>query len=68
MIIDEFFRDEQNEIWVICGDQKIHLTAQYVATHKPQVGDEVVAEEPVVEASAEAPVEAEAPAEAPVEQ
>jgi hypothetical protein len=58
MIIDEFFRDEQNEIWVVCGDEKIHLTAEYVAAHKPQIGDEVVTEEPVVEAVAEAAVEA----------
>jgi len=64
MIIDDIIRDEQNEIWAICGDEKIHLTAEYVAAHKPQVGDEIVKEEPVVEA----PVEAEAPAEAPVEQ
>ena len=54
MIIDDFFRDEQNEVWVVCGDKKVHLTAEYIAAHKPQIGDEVVEE---AEASVEAPVE-----------
>jgi len=57
MIIDDIVRDEQNEIWAICGDEKIHLTAEYVAANKPQIGDEIVAAEPVAEAPAEAPVE-----------
>jgi hypothetical protein len=46
MIIDDIIRDEQNEIWAICGKDKVHLTAEYVAAHKPQVGDELVEEEP----------------------
>jgi hypothetical protein len=64
MIIDDFVRDEQNEVWAICGDQKVHLDASYLAINKPQVGDEiaqaepevvqeVVIEEPVVEQPAE---------------
>jgi hypothetical protein len=64
MIIDDFVRDENNEVWAICGDQKIHLDAAYIAANKPQVGDEiaqaepevvqeVVIEEPVVEQPAE---------------
>ena len=58
MIIDDIIRDEQNEIWAICGKEKVHLSADYVAAHKPQVGDEIVQEEPKVE---------EAPAEEPKE-
>ena len=60
MIIDDIVRDEQNEIWAICGADKVHLSAEYVAAHKPQVGDELVQEEPKVE---EAPAEATAPVE-----
>ena len=48
MIIDDIIRDEQNEIWAICGADKVHLSAEYVAAHKPQVGDELVQEEPKV--------------------
>jgi hypothetical protein len=62
MIIDDFKRNEANEVVAICGKKEVVLTAEYIATHKPQVGDEIVKEEPVVEAPAEAPVEA------PVEQ
>lgn len=46
MIIDDFVRDEANEIYAVCGDEKVHLTAEYIATYKPQVGDELVQEEP----------------------
>ena len=63
MIIDDIIRDEQNEIWAICGKKKVHLTADYVAAHKPQVGDEVVKEEPVVEEEAPAETETTAPVE-----
>jgi hypothetical protein len=66
MIIDDFIRNEENQVVAICGETQVVLTAEYIATHKPQIGDEIVAQEPVVEASAETPVEA--PAEAPVEQ
>jgi hypothetical protein len=58
MIIDDIIRDEQNEIWAICGKKKVQLSAEYVATNKPQVGDELVQEEPKVEeAVAEEPKE-----------
>ena len=58
MIIDDFTRDEENQIWAICGTDKVQLSAEYIAAHKPQVGDEIVQEEPKVE---------EAPAEEPKE-
>jgi hypothetical protein len=54
MIIDDFTRDEENQIWAICGKDKVQLSAEYIAAHKPQVGDEIVQEEPKVE---EAPAE-----------
>ena len=69
MIIDDFVRDEQNEVWAICGDQKIHLDAAYIAANKPQVGDEIAQAEPeavepevveqIVEVIAEPVIEAE---------
>jgi hypothetical protein len=68
MIIDDFIRNEENQVVAICGETQVVLTAEYIAINKPQIGDEIVKEEPVVEAEAPAPVEAEAPAEAPVEQ
>ena len=53
MIIEEFVRDEANEIYAVIAGEKIHLTSEYVKTHKPQVGDTVVetiiAQEPVVD-------------------
>jgi len=49
MIVDSFKRDEENEVIAICGDVEIPLTAEYIAQHKPQVGDELVFEEPSVE-------------------
>ena len=42
MIIEEFVRDEANEIYAIVAGEKIHLTAEYVVAHKPQVGDTLV--------------------------
>jgi hypothetical protein len=59
MIIDDFIRNEENQVVAICGDEKVVLTAEYIAAHKPQIGDEIVKEEPAVEAPAEvaAPVE-----------
>lgn len=44
MIIEEFVRDEANEIYAVVAGEKIHLTAEYVATHKPQIGDTLVEE------------------------
>lgn len=64
MIIDDFIRNEENQVVAICGKKQVVLTAEYIAINKPQVGDEIVKEEPVVEASA--PVEEEVAA--PVEQ
>jgi|TARA_R110002126_G_scaffold180040_1_gene328897 hypothetical protein len=42
MIIEEFVRDEANEIYAVVAGEKIHLTAEYVVAHKPQVGDTLV--------------------------
>jgi hypothetical protein len=56
MIIEEFVRDEANEIYAVVAGEKIHLTAEYVATHKPQIGDtlvETAQAEPVEEAKTE---------------
>ena len=44
MIIEDFVRDEANEIYAVVAGEKIHLTAEYVATHKPQIGDTLVEE------------------------
>lgn len=48
MKIADFRRDELNNIIAICTDGKksveVPLTFEYVATHKPQVGDELVAD------------------------
>lgn len=46
MIIDDFKRDEANQVIAICGKKEVPLTAEYIATHKPQIGDEIVKEEP----------------------
>ena len=54
MIIDDFKRNEANEVIAICGKKEIPLNAEYIAEFKPQVGDEIVQNEPVVEAPAEA--------------
>jgi hypothetical protein len=63
MIIDDFKRDEENQVIAICGKKQVPLTAEYIAAHKPQIGDEIVKEEPVVEASAPAAEEVTAPVE-----
>ena len=63
MIIDDFIRDEENQVVAICGKKQVVLTAEYIAINKPQVGDEIVKEEPVVEAEAPAEVEVAAPVE-----
>jgi hypothetical protein len=42
MKIDDFIRNEQNEVVAICGDQQIVLSAEYVEANKPQIGDELV--------------------------
>lgn len=52
MIIEDFVRDENNEIYAIVAGEKHHLTLDYVTTHKPQIGDSLVSEEPVVETPA----------------
>lgn len=44
MIIDSFERDADNQIWAICGTDKVQLSAEYIAKHKPQEGDEIVEE------------------------
>ena len=49
MIIEEFVRDEANEIYAIVAGEKIHLTADYVVVHKPQIGDTLVEETVEVE-------------------
>jgi hypothetical protein len=53
MIIDDFIRNEEDQVVAICGKKQVVLTAEYIATYKPQVGDEIVKEEPVVETPAE---------------
>lgn len=44
MIIEDFVRDEANEIYAVVAGEKIHLTAEYVVAHKPQIGDTLVEE------------------------
>jgi len=46
MIIDNFIRDENNEVQAICGGIKIHLNAEYIALNKPQIGDDIIEEAP----------------------
>lgn len=52
MIIEEFVRDEANEIFAVVAGEKIHLTNEYVVKHKPQVGDTLV-EETIEESKSE---------------
>jgi len=52
MIIEDFVRDEANEIYAVVAGEKIHLTTEYVVTHKPPIGDTLV-EETVEEAKTE---------------
>ena len=63
MIIDDFKRDEDNNVIAICGKKEVPLSSEYIAINKPQVGDEIVKAEPVVEASTPAEVEVAAPVE-----
>jgi hypothetical protein len=63
MIIDDFKRDEDNNVIAICGKKEVPLSSEYIAINKPQVGDEIVKEEPVAKASAPAEVEVAAPVE-----
>lgn len=58
MIIEDFVRDEANEIYAVVAGKKIHLTADYVVAHKPQIGDTLIEqaieiEPPVEEAKTE---------------
>lgn len=58
MIIEEFVRDEANEIYAVVAGEKIHLTTDYVVAHKPQIGDTLIEqaieiETPVEEAKTE---------------
>lgn len=41
MIIESFKRNEENEVVAVCGDKEIVLSEEYVAEHKPQVGDDI---------------------------
>jgi len=63
MIIDDFKRDEDNNVIAICGKKEVPLSSEYITINKPQVGDEIVKAEPVVETSAPAEVEVAAPVE-----
>ena len=46
MIIDDFIRNEQDQVVAICGKEQVVLTAEYIAANKPQVGDELIQDEP----------------------
>jgi len=41
MIIEAFERDSDNKIYAIEGELRVFLNDEYVAHHKPQVGDEI---------------------------
>ena len=50
MKIVDFKRDEAGSIFVVAADgTEIGIDFAYVAKHKPQIGDEYPAEEPVEE-------------------
>jgi hypothetical protein len=49
MIIDAFIRDQDQNVIAICGKKQVPLTWDYITEHKPQVGDEIVEDEPTVE-------------------
>jgi len=53
MIIDAFIRDQDQNVIAICGKKQIPLTWDYIAEHKPQVGDEIVEAEPKTEETQE---------------
>ena len=63
MIIDDFKRNEANEVVAICGEKEVILPAEYVAKHKPDVGHEIVEAELSAEVEAPAEAEVEAPEE-----
>ena len=52
MIFDDFKRDEENKVIAVCGDKEFLLPEEYIVAYKPQIGDEFVEPEPVVEAPA----------------
>jgi hypothetical protein len=41
MIIEAFERDSDNQIWAVEGEVKVLLHPEFIALHKPQVGDEI---------------------------
>ena len=41
MIIESFKRNEENQVVAVCGDEEIVLSEEYIAEHKPQVGDTI---------------------------
>lgn len=41
MIIEAFERDSENQIWAVEGEVKVLLHSEFIALHKPQVGDEI---------------------------
>ena len=56
MKIVDFKRDAENNIFVVAADgTEIQLDLDYVAKHKPQVGDEYPVVEAVAEVVAEEP-------------
>ena len=55
MIIEDCKRDELNRVVAICDGKKYVLTEEYIVAHKPQIGDELIIEEPKAE-EAEEPV------------
>jgi hypothetical protein len=58
MIIDDFIRNEENQVVAICGDEQVILTAEYISEFKPQIGDMILMNQPAVKE--ETPVETEA--------
>lgn len=46
MLITDFKRNEANEVVAIVDDKEFVLSAAYVAEHKPQIGDELIVDEP----------------------
>lgn len=46
MIIDAFIRDPDNNVIAICGKKQVPLTWAYIEENKPQVGDEIIEDEP----------------------
>lgn len=56
MVIADFKRDEQNNIIALDAEgNETYLDFAYVAEHKPQVGDDYPAHEPVEETEPAAP-------------